>query len=381
MNPCFITTIPRFQSKHPKTNHRRNILCSNNNDFNPNQSSTSSSSLSSSQPNCNQSPLNISRRKLITTTAAIALSSLLPQQELELQQQFGKAAKAASPTEMDSVFDTQSGSFVPPSCLDEIFRRDAGSIFDRCIVASEIHSNKHTHDAQLAIIDSARRLEDGRKLIIGFEQFYRSHDKYLNDYVNKQLPLSDLLDVTDWNNTWGFDYKLYEPIFEYCQNYNIAMHGLNVPSTLTSAIARIGVEGLPIEVQNLLPDMDMDNKIHFKLFESMINSSGHFSNNNGDGDETLKRYYQVQVLWEEWMSQSAANSLKLNPGARLVTLIGSGHVEARVGFPDRLEKRLNERPYTIVPRPVSWTNDDGYFTPDISEPATGVADLVWYTRL
>lgn len=303
------------------------------------------------------------------------------------------------------MFDAQSGSFLPPSNLDKILRRDAGSLFDRCIVAAEIHDNAFTHAAQLAVIDSARRLgveSDGRPLMVGFEQFYTSHNDVLRRFVASggSMTVDDLLQATDWDNTWGFDSTLYRPIFNYCQEHGIEMVGLNLPSKVTSFVAQNGIDALPPQIQSQLPsDMDFNNNQHFNHFADLMmkiaGSHGggphHFeSQNNADGSgevstisAMLKRYYEVQVLWEEWMSYSAARCLEQFPDHRIVTLIGSAHVEERVGFPDRLEKRVRERPFTIVPRPVDWLSlqDDSYSIPDIYGPEENVADLVWYTHM
>lgn len=314
----------------------------------------------------------VSRRNAVKGAAAVALSLLVPK--------IGGSVASSEAAEIDYLFDTQSGSFVPPSRLDGLFHRDAGSLFDRCIVAGEIHDNKRTHDAQLAVIDSARRIDDGRQLIVGFEQFYPSHNKHLDAYVQRDISLEAMLQLTDWEHTWGFDFGLYEPIFEYCRKHGILMRGLNLPFGIASIVGRLGLDGLPTPLKEVLPDMDFTNVEHYNHFVNLVQGS-HSLGKGERADKLLRQYYQVQVLWEEWMSKSAAVSLEKHPDARFVFAIGSGHVEGRYGFPDRLQKRVNERPYTIVPKPVSWTNEDGYITPNISKPDTGVADLVWYTRI
>ncbi|CAN8062592.1 unnamed protein product [Agarophyton chilense] len=278
----------------------------------------------------------------------------------------------------DFVFDAKSGSFVPPSALGRLLRRDQGSQFDRCIVAAEVHDNMRTHAAQLAVIDSARRMADGKQLIVGFEQFYRTHNHLLDRYVRGILSVNSLLQVTDWDRTWGMDPKLYIPIFEYCRIYGIPMVGLNIPRQFVLHVSQLGLDGIPEELKEFLPDkMDFSNREHFEHFKTLM-SEGHGEQIRNKA--VLDRFYEIQVLWEEWMSQSVAQSLKSNPESRIVALIGSGHVEGRYGFPDRIEKRCSERPYTIVPRPVAWERDDGYSLPQIDEPERNIADLVWYTR-
>ena len=327
------------------------------------------------EPRCSASKENLtgsqglSRRNFLAGLSSLALSTALP-----------KPTSASTEHFSDVVFDSRSGSFVPPSAIHELFRRDLRSSFDRCIVAGEIHDNMRTHAAQLAVIEGARRISqsDGKKLFVGFEQFYRMHDMYLDAYIAGEMTVDQMLLKTNWSQTWGYDPAMYKPIFEYCRIYGIPMRGLNIPQPFVSTVKRYGIQDLPEELKEWLPDnMDFGNRAHYNHFIQLI-TQGH-----GDVtgyEEVLKRYYEIQVLWEEWMSQSVAMTLQKHPESRIVALIGSGHVEGRFGFPDRIEKRCSERPYTIVPRPVLYKMNDEYMLPDIAHPDKGVADLVWYTR-
>lgn len=368
MNSCFIAPLP--VSIQPPTNASSKTGWSS--------SCTSSVSRdangSKPQPAQPEKSQTLSRRSLLYLAATAAVSNLLPSSHIR-----GVQAEALK-SEIDYVFDAQSGSFIPPSALDGLLQRDSKSLFDRCIVAGEVHNNERTHEVQLAVIDSARRIRDERPLTVGFEQFYRSHTKHLNAYVNGDISLDTMLERTDWANTWGFDSELYKPIFEYCRAYRIPMCGLNMPSSVASVVGRLGLSGLPENWKQFMPDdMDFSNHDHYNHFVKLVRKS-HNVGHSPEADAQLQRYYEVQVLWEEWMSQSVAHSLKMDPNFRMVALMGSGHVEGRFGFPDRLQRRCNERPYTIVPRLVEWTDDNGYAMPKIASPDVGVADLLWYTR-
>ena len=313
----------------------------------------------------------LSRREAIISLASLA--GLAP---------FFKPEKATAlwrQHDPEVLYDNKSGSFIPTSAIDLLFKRDAGNSFDRCIVAGEIHDNVLTHNAQLTIIDSARRLHDGKKLQVGFEQFYRAHNPFLDAYVSGQISTNELLQKTNWEYVWGFEPALYIPIFEYCRYHQIPMRGLNVPREFASYIGRVGFDNMDDRLKKFLPDnMNRNNTEHFQYFIGLF-LSGHEREASIDMN-MIKRYYDVQVLWEEWMSQSVAMSLNAAPNSRMVALIGSSHVEGRFGFPDRIEKRCNERPYTIVPRPVAWDSQEGHEMPSIQHPERNIADLLWYTK-
>lgn len=316
----------------------------------------------------------VSRREMLQRAAAIWAASLAPGV---------KSAKAVAKWTTDVLYDESSGSFIPASSISDLFRRDVGAKFDRCIVASEIHDHPRTHAAQLAVIQNARKMADGRPIVVGFEQFYRAHNPFLEQYSQRSISLRSLLNVTRWSDTWGYDVSLYEPIFRYCRVHKIPMVGLNIPRRFVSFVAQYGLKGLSPELRTFLPpDVDTSNTAHYRQFLELLGLSEHRIDARSlqDMRATLWRWYEAQVVWDEYMSDSVARTLEDMPDARMIALIGAGHVQGRVGFPDRIQKRSAERPYTIVPRAVAWTSTEGHAMPDIYKPERHVADIVWYTN-
>ncbi len=226
-------------------------------------------------------------------------------------------------------------------------------------------------------------LPDGRPLVVGFEQFYRAHNPFLEQYVAGAISLKSLLNVVQWDNIWGYDPALYTPIFQFCRFHKIPMVGLNVPRRLVAHVAKYGLEDMNPDLRSFLPaDLDTSNEKHFLMFQEMLGLADHRidARSSQDMRATLWKWYEAQVCWDEYMSETVAQTLRKMPDARVVALIGAGHVQGRVGFPDRIEKRLEERPYTIVPRVVSWSSSGGHAMPDIAQPERNVADIVWYTN-
>lgn len=65
-------------------------------------------------------------------------------------------------------------------------------------------------------------------------------------------------------------------------------------------------------------------------------------------------------------------------GGRIVLLAGNGHVQARDGIPDRVERRTGLKPFTVVPVSVEWTEEG---LPDIDHPPGNTfADWVYFTQ-
>lgn len=326
---------------------------------------------SASGPRSDKDHISWTRRAFLTSGATLAAGVALP-----------PAQALRVPSNHDVLYDASSGSFIPPSSLETVLTRDRGSLYENIIIASEIHDNSRTHAAQLAVLDAVRRTSNGRPLVVGFEQFWRAHNPFLAQYARGKIGIEELLRVTQWGATWGYDPALYAPILRWCRVHRVTMVGLNVPRRLVSFVSQFGLQGLSPELRAFLPtDIDTSSEAHFQLFQRLLGMSQNtLVTRNADMRETVWKWFEAQVTWDEYMSETCSLAIKDNPGANLVALIGSGHVEGRVGFPNRIEKRMGERPYTIVPRPVNWVLEEGHAMPDIIRPEKNVADIVWYTN-
>lgn len=65
----------------------------------------------------------------------------------------------------------------------------------------------------------------------------------------------------------------------------------------------MGIAGLPQRLQEILPEMDLDNQAHRKRFDDTIRS---FSHGAGIDDAAMNRMYEAQTLWDEYMAESTS---------------------------------------------------------------------------
>ena len=76
----------------------------------------------------------------------------------------------------------------------------------------------------------------------------------------------------------------------------------------------------------------------------------------------LQRSYEAMTLWDEYMAASIAGYVRADRRAgagvggaanrgteRMVVLAGTGHVQGRVGMPDRFTRRTGLSTFTVVP--------------------------------
>eukprot|EP00190_Bangiopsis_sp_CCMP1999_P000043 CAMPEP_0198727580 /NCGR_PEP_ID=MMETSP1475-20131203/4521_1 /TAXON_ID= ORGANISM="Unidentified sp., Strain CCMP1999" /NCGR_SAMPLE_ID=MMETSP1475 /ASSEMBLY_ACC=CAM_ASM_001111 /LENGTH=330 /DNA_ID=CAMNT_0044489637 /DNA_START=149 /DNA_END=1141 /DNA_ORIENTATION=+ len=324
--------------------------------------------------------MQISRRDFLALGGAAAGSALNgPAKE-------GAAMWSAFETprrrgEKESIFDTRIGSYLPPRPL-ELFRKRR-ELVDRVVIVGETHTNPLHHRAELEVIHSLHTLEPQRPLVIGLEHFYRKHQGYLDSFVSGQMSLTKLYELTHWDKTFGYEFGMWTPIFNYCQKHNIRMVGLNLPHQVVHLVSQMGLENVPKALRDLLPEMDLNNQSHLARFTKNmgITHASAEPGNHGFGLNSVafKRYYEAATLWDEYMAESASQWLQQNESqnGRMVVLAGSAHVAGRDGIPDRITRRTGCSCFTIVPQGVQWVDHNPLVK---VPPRRDIADWVWFTQ-
>mmetsp|Transcript_20440 Transcript_20440/g.32085 ORF Transcript_20440/g.32085 Transcript_20440/m.32085 type:complete len:378 (-) Transcript_20440:571-1704(-) len=282
------------------------------------------------------------------------------------------------------LYDTARRSYLPadPALQRALPDRLAGV---RCVVVGEAHTHPLHHRLELQVVEALHALADPETapLAVGLEMFYRQHQAALDRYVFRGGTLGQLRRETDWDRTWGFSFAAYSKIFRYAQLNGIRLVGLNAPGALVSLVGKSGIDGLPPQLKELLPEMDLNNKQHKDRFMNKMQSLAALHGGGRTMSEgRLARMYEAQTLWDEYMAESVDRYLR-GPGAsgRLVVLAGVNHVEARDGIPDRVTRRAGggaAPAFTVVPQDVDWGADG---LPAVAAPpGPAFGDWVYYTE-
>ncbi len=210
----------------------------------------------------------------------------------------------------------------------------------RVVFVGETHDQYEDHLNQLEIIRRLYQMDPN--LAIGVEYFQQPFQSQVDDYIAGRITEQEFLRATGYFQNWGYDYRLYAPIFRFAREQRIPVRALNVPSALPSEVAKVGVAGLSEQQRAYLPkeirpaDPDYRNRLR-EAYE------GHPSKKPNAFDH----FVEAQLVWDEGMAESAAAYLTANPGRRMVILAGAGHLLFGSGIPKRLERRTHAT-YDIV---------------------------------
>src|ERR1700724_753772 len=204
----------------------------------------------------------------------------------------------------------------------------------RVVFIGETHDRYDNHLNQLEII---RRLHEvDPNISIGVEYFQQPFQKQVDAYIDGKIQENDFLRSTEYYQRWGYDYRLYAPIFRYAREQHIPVRALNVPTALVSTVAKVGIAGLSEKQRAYLPqDIEPADENYKKRLRNAFEAHPALK------PDAFDHFVEAQLVWDEGMAESAAAYLNANKSRRLVILAGSGHVAFGSGIPKRMERRTN----------------------------------------
>jgi len=253
------------------------------------------------------------------------------------------------------------------------------------VYVGERHDQPGDHAVQRRVVEGLLAAEapqavDPAGLAVGLEMVQRPFQPGLDEWTAGRADEAALLAAVEWDDRWGWDFAFYRPIFERVRDAGGRIVALNAPAEVTGAVGRGGLEALAPEDRAALPELDLDVAAHRAMIEEALTgpspSSGDGAHQGDEGHpglspETLERFYTAQVIWDETMAETVAETLAAPDGPeRMVVLAGRYHVVRGLGIPDRAARR-GAGPYAIV-LPVSAEE-----LPDAVDADTPLADLLW----
>ncbi len=203
-----------------------------------------------------------------------------------------------------------------------------GLMSARVIAVGEKHDEPSHHLAQARVV--AALGDRDPSLVVGFEMVSQDQQAELDGLAAGTISEADF--AAWWDKTWGFDYKMYKPIFDAARARHLRMVGLNAPLPIVIAVAKKGLAGLsPAERAQLPASIQESADARYRDF---VKSSleGHKM-----PPDALARMIQAQAVWNETMGANAAKAAAT--GARIVVIAGQGHVFWKAGVLESAARR------------------------------------------
>lgn len=231
----------------------------------------------------------------------------------------------------------------------------------RVVYVGEMHNNMADHEAQLAILEGLEKRHPGR-LMVGMEMFARPAQADLDRWLAGDMDAAAFLKL--YYRNWSEYYGYYAPILTFIREHHIPLVALNASKEEVRGVSR-GTAELP-------SGYDTADPYSRAYLDAVMGGHGHGG---------LERFYQVQVLWEETMAESAYRALTSAAGRdrQLVVLAGGGHIQYGFGIPRRLFRRLPTSYATVLPtvEEVPADRPDLQMDVDVPRMPLPIGDFVW----
>ncbi|MBN2655189.1 MAG: ChaN family lipoprotein [Nitrospirae bacterium] len=229
---------------------------------------------------------------------------------------------------------------VPLSAVLSI-RDTAMQVKDKKIIyVGEEHNKFSHHLTQLEIIKTLH--EQGKKVAIGMEMFYRTSQTALDAYTSGDINEQEFLKKSSYFRQWGFDYSLYKPILDFARTHKLKVVALNLPRKIVSKVGASGIDSLAPDERSQMPAfMDYSDEDYKSRLAAIMETHSRAEKRNFDN------FFQAQVLWDEYMAESVDMFMKANADHTMVVIVGGGHLSYGSGIPKRAFRR-NSLPYAII---------------------------------
>ena len=199
---------------------------------------------------------------------------------------------------------------------------------------------------------------DPNRWTIGVEFIQRPFQADLDAYINGSINEREFLKRTEYFDRWGWDFRLYRPIFRFAQEHAIPMVALNAERELTEKVGKVGLEGLNGPERERLPgQMDKSDQNYRKRIQKVFKEHPQATGGN------FERFWEAQLVWDETMAESVTKYLSAHPEKAMVIVAGSGHVEFGSGIPNRVRRRMPQLRTAVLlttDKPQTKTNLTDY---------------------
>lgn len=231
--------------------------------------------------------------------------------------------------------------------LSEMSQRDV-------VLLGEHHDDEDHHLWQLHTLAALYGLRP--HMVIGFEMFPRRVQPALERWVAGELSVKQLLEQTDWDNTWKVPAELYLPLLQFARINRIPLIALNVDQKLNTAIAASGLAAVPLAdregVGTPAPASDAYLKMLLQVHRQHSGLGGKDSANALSSDLSFRNFVDSQTTWDRAMAEALAAARKADAQGQqplVLGIMGSGHIGFGYGVPHQLQDLGISRVGTLVP--------------------------------
>ncbi len=219
----------------------------------------------------------------------------------------------------------------------------------RVVLLGEAHATPGIHAWQAATAATLAR--DGRPLVIAVEWLPRRVQRTLDRFVAGTIDEAQFLAESDWNALWRHDFAAYRAVFALARERNIPIRAINIDRAIVRATAREGIEAGMAAAATAGTAIGRPEE-PTAAYRARLEAS--FADHGKPGDpppkpETIARFMAAQGMWDRAMAEGIAAILAQRPEARVVGMMGIGHVEGGDGVAHQLAALGHRAVFAAIP--------------------------------
>ena len=235
-------------------------------------------------------------------------------------------------------------------------------IRQQVVLLGETHDRADDHRWQLDVLTALHRQRPD--IAIGFEMFPRRVQAALDRWVAGELSEAEFLQQAEWDKVWGFDARLYLPLFRFARQHRLPMLALNVDRSLIQQVGREGWNAVPQQRREGVGNPEPPSENYRSALKHVFESHAELQKDAGRFDY----FVEAQSVWDRAMAEGIASHLRSHPQRLVVGILGAGHIQHGYGVPHQLKALGVERTSTLL----TWPSDQACAT-----LTAGLADAVF----
>jgi uncharacterized iron-regulated protein len=205
----------------------------------------------------------------------------------------------------------------------------------RVALLGESHDCAEDHAWQERLVGAV--VDRSGPITVGFEMFPRAAQQVLDAWSAGVLGLEDFLEAVRWREVWGFDPKLYRGLLLVCRDRGLPMLALNVDRPVVSAVGRDGWDALPPEDRGWLTPAAPASRAYRRYLFAVTGGVRPGRAAQAPDDPAFDRFVRAQQVWDRAFACAIAGHLAGRPAARVIGIVGRGHLEYGYGTPFQLK--------------------------------------------
>ncbi|MGM0423531.1 MAG: ChaN family lipoprotein [Thermodesulfobacteriota bacterium] len=244
------------------------------------------------------------------------------------------------------------------------------------VLVGENHGNACDHQLQAKLLQVWA--ESGKGPVLGLEMVPAASQDILDEFNQGKISVPELESALKWEEIWGHDFSLYQPVLQAARDFGIRVFGLNMSQAALQELQDKGLRNMSEELRQELPTRIIfpvqEQKEHLRQeyqrhLEMLEDASGSM--------EDEERFFLVQSAWDSQMARQALE-VREQTGQQVLILAGREHVRRDWGIVHRL-RIMGDDPevLTLVPWRGQGRIDAGqgdlfYYCPQLYQSRLGL---------